>query len=350
MLKIVKKIIAWLTPYGMVSLYNKLKNSKQQTANSKQQTANSKQQTIDFNEYSQLNKLKNINGSRLVELAILRHIKDTDFVYNNTITHYSEKEHRDLWNIVNENINQNQNPNEFYTYLKQFLTQFSPDNNQYQIHNVSHISRYVHTALEFQSLIQTEKKLNIIELGANHALLSKTLEMLGHNVLCSDLHHGIIGESIMPYKAGTWLRENFIGLKAVDTFIFNVDPISNLCIFPSGVDAILMRGTGILNLCHDKDQNDQIITNILRLLPVLNDNGIIFAKNENIYFDQNYEIRIKKLEKLKRKLENSCSIDFKVETATYSNPGWETFNITLVCRKNAKQIENLPNNQTFGHS
>jgi len=47
MLKIVKKIIAWLTPYGMVSLYNKLKNSKQQTANSKQQTANSKQQTAN---------------------------------------------------------------------------------------------------------------------------------------------------------------------------------------------------------------------------------------------------------------------------------------------------------------
>jgi hypothetical protein len=60
---------------------------------------------------------------------------------------------------------------------------------------------------------------------------------------------------------------------------------------------------------------------------------VIFAKNENIFASYNLETRKRLINKLSGEMADTCSISYKIEEARYSNPGWELFNISLICRK-----------------
>jgi hypothetical protein len=324
---------------------------------------------VNYSDYGVLNKLKNINGSRICELAILNKLSELGFDINKLSIKYFLDEHKKMWKEVTDCLEQNENHSEFFKYFQEFITQFSPHDNKYNLKNVNHISHYIQTVLELLHIVNTAETLNIVELGSNHGILSKTLQLLGHNILCTDLHHGIITNSINAYKVGTWIRENFIGINVVDTFKFNEDNINNLSIFDNGIDAIIMRGTGILSITK-KTNNKNIIlrvinkiktkifsklteelrkkdelnnhfvcckNNIIELLKIINKNGLILAKNENIFSAYDLEMRINLLNKLSKEMMGICSISYKIEETKYSNPGWETFNITLICWKNKYQ-------------
>jgi hypothetical protein len=236
-------------------------------------------------------------------------------------------EHKEIWKEIKNCLNENQNNSEFFNYFDEFITQFSPQENKYTLNNVNHILNYLKTVLDLIEITNTNKKLNMVELGSNQGIISKTLQLFGHNILCTDLHHGIITNSINSYKVGTWIREVFIGINAVDTFKFKEDNLDNLCVFDSGIDVVLMRGTGIINI------GNNVKNNIIELLNIINKGGVLFAKNENIFCEYELEKRIEKLEQLSKDIIDICSIDYKIEEVKYINQGWESFNITIVCKK-----------------
>lgn len=130
-------------------------------------------------------------------------------------------------------------------HLRLFTTQFSPNENELSPRNANHITQYVKAALEVHTIL--DKPSNILEMGGNHGLVSRTLHILGNNVVCTDLHHGMLGTSINSYKTGTWIREHFIGLQSVDSYAYPADGTGYFGIFNKGLDAIVVRGTGILN-------------------------------------------------------------------------------------------------------
>jgi hypothetical protein len=325
---------------------------------------------VNYSDYDVLNNLKKINGGRICELAIIKYLKELGFDINKLAVDYSLNEHEKIWEEITGFLEKNENISDFFSYFKDFISQFSPHGNKYDLKNVNHITYYLQTVLELLDIVNTDAVLNIIELGSNNGILSKAVQILGHNILCTDLHHGIITNSINSYKVGTWIRENFIGINAVDSFKFNEDNISNLSIFNNGVDVIIIRGTGILNTRMENkeingnkkniilriinkfkrkilkksiekknkidEENNTIVcykNNINELLKVINKNGLIFAKNENIFSSYNLETRKRLINKLSREMADTCSINYKIEEARYSNPGWELFNISLICRK-----------------
>ena len=330
-INMLKRIIKWFIPHGIYNIYVKRCNIQK----TKNIIPAANENLVNYFDYIVLNKLRKINSSRLCELSILKNLSEIGFEINNLSIAYSKNEHEEIWTEVINHLEQNKNNSDFFNYFREFITQFSPHDNKYDLDNVNHISHYIKTALELLDISNTTETLNIIELGSNNGILSKTLQLLGHNVLCSDLHHGIITNSINSYKVGTWIRENFIGINAVDTFKFNEDSINNLRIFDNGIDIIVMRGTGILNLRtgNNDDCLYNIKNNISELLKVINKNGIIFAKNENILSGYDMEKRINLLKILSENIKDICSISYKIEETKYKNPGWELFNITIICKK-----------------
>jgi hypothetical protein len=326
-----KRIIKWCVPHGIYDIYTRKRNIQKPiniipTAN---------ENLVNYSDYIILNKLKKINGSRLCELSILKNLSEIGFEINNLSAAYSINEHEEIWTEVINCLEQNKNNSDFFNYFREFITQFSPHNNKYDLNNTNHISHYIRTALELLEISNTAETLNIIELVSNNGILSKTLQLFGHNVLCSDLHHGIITNSINSYKVGTWIRENFIGVNAVDTFKFNEDCINNLRIFDNGIDIIVMRGTGIPNLRtgNNDDCLYNIKNNISELLKVISKNGMIFAKDEYIFSEYDMEKKNNLLKILSEDVKNICSISYKIEEVKYKNTGWEPFNVTLICKK-----------------
>ena len=171
--------------------------------------------------------------------------------------------------------------------------------------------------------------------------------------MCTDLHHGIISNLIDPYKTGTWIRENFIGIKAVDAFNYSVDNITSLEIFDNGIDAIIMRGTGIFTynssqksfartiykikkrlIKINKAINLKIIEEtIYELLSVIKSGGILYAKKENILSEFPMESQIELLDRLVINISDKCIASYNIEEEKFENQGWNPFNVTLICKK-----------------
>jgi len=315
-----------------------------------------------YRDYDILRQLKKHDSKRLCELAIIKAKDSLNIEIPNNTLFYDKNEHQKLWTEISRVFDKSQKESDFIRYFYDFMTQFSPDGNVYSEENVNHIKHYVKTAAEILESFGVDKKRNIIEFGSNSGILSFALQVFGQTVLCTDLHHGIVSNSINSYKAGTWVRENFIGINACDTFKFKEDDINNLQVFDDGIDAIIMRGTGILsigcinikrsllsralnkikrivfkNSCEAKQEMERRITNVEKnieiLLKIINREGIIFAKNENIFSGIKIERRIEMAERLKDRLSNKCDLKYKIEAEKYINPGWEEFIMTITCKK-----------------
>lgn len=247
------------------------------------------------------------------------------------------------------------------------------DDIQY-INNSDDILNYIKTAINVNSLLKG-KKSNIVELGANLGLPSVFLRTMGHSVLCTDIHYGALSSSLNVYKAGTWLRENFIGHEATSSFTFGLDNLQDLNIFKDGIDLIFMRGTGIVNtecqnfklrdLFSGKTYGEVLIPfngekqnfisrteylaymnsehyinvvsqNIIKLLEVLNHGGILYLDSERIVVtDQEETTRMNIIQKIIDQIYPLCrKIDFKFELLPFPNSGWIPSNATFVLYKN----------------
>jgi len=317
---------------------------------------NAGKRQVIFTEYEILRQLKSINGSRLCELAILKTLEDLGFDIASLSVTYVQEEHERLWTKVSDFLKIDHEESAFFKYFHEFITQFSPNANVYKLENVNHIIHYLNTIIELFEYLDINKSGNIIEFGANNGILSFALQTIGQKVLCTDLHHGIVSNAINSYKVGTWIRENFIGINAVDTFKFREDNINNLQIFENGIDAIIMRGTGIFCLGNSNSGQRTIISrvkrkikkilgmdvetplkiieeNINELLKILSQNGVLYAKNENLFSGFHIEKRIALLNELVKNISDKCEVTYKIEETKYINPGWEPFNITLICKK-----------------
>jgi hypothetical protein len=217
---------------------------------------------------------------------------------------------------------------------------------------------FIDTALQLSKLIK--QNANIVELGANRGFISVCLQLMGHNVLCTDLHHGLLSKSINSYKVGTWLRENFVGLNAVDTFEFGKDEIKSLDVFVGGIDSIVTRGTGILHIAQpyaikkagtisrlickftrkgrDLQENNEynvVLKNIMSLLEIINPDGILFFKRENVFGNFSERKRIEFLEKLVLDLSHFVECTYTMEEK-HIHPDWRLFNVTLICKRKAQ--------------
>ena len=203
------------------------------------------QSPILFSDYIFLGKLKKFPTARLCELAILKQIcaagKEMD---------YDENEHKQIWNDIERFFSAKGISGSIIDFLWEFITQFRPNEATKQPTMANHISHYVHSALNVTKILGREA--NIVELGANHGILSRALSIMNNSVLCTDIHHGMLGNSIDSYKIGTWIRENFIGIPSVDSFSYPDNMHTLASCFENGLDAIVMRGTGIL--CRERER------------------------------------------------------------------------------------------------
>jgi hypothetical protein len=322
-------------------------------------TAKTEGRQVRYSDYEILNQLKKYNSKRLCELAIIKIKEELNLSIPNLEITYDKNEHKELWNEISSVFNQEYEEFDFFKYFHDFISQFSPDSNVYTESNANHIKHYVKTASEIVKNIGFSKQESIIEFGANNGILSLALQLFGQSVFCTDLHHGIVSNSINSYRVGTWIRENFIGVNVCDTFKFKEDDISNLRVFDNGIDTVVMRGTGILTLNNTNarrrfisrvlnkvkrsvlrnNKESRIKTvenNIQELAGIINPNGMIFAKNENIFCGFEMSERVEMLEQLKDKLSNECDLQFKIEEGKYINGDWEDFNITIICKKTMK--------------
>jgi hypothetical protein len=231
------------------------------------------------------------------------------------------------------------------------IKQFSPRNNEYSLNNANHINHYVNLALEITKILNSRS--NIVEIGANHGILSLALQILGHNILCTDIHHDINGKSQPSYKVGTWIRENFLGLSNIRNFHFGKDTVNDLDIFTNGIDIIVTRSSGIVNvdrrswvsqrltsiknrICLDDGytKTKTILDNISLLFNILKSSGVLFIKNDSMFHNFSDEKRKYLLDNLTHKLSCLCSnIDYKIEKDIYIQPGWKNCNVSLICYK-----------------
>ena len=303
---------------------------------------------IFFSDYAFLNTLKKVPTARLCELAILRELS----AHGRQLEPYNEQEHERIWQEVFELFKHRETSGTVIDYLWIFIKQFSPKENELLPSNANHISHYVRTALDVETTLG--KRSNILELGSNHGILSSALEIMNHSVLCTDIHYGMIGSLIDSYKAGTLLREHFIGLTTVDSFIYPKD-VHYLSVFKDGLDAIIMRGTGILNIeipveykplpsrilskifrkqIEKKNQHQIVLHNCSTLLEGMNPGGVLFAAEENLFWNMDKKERLLAMEKLIQDLKNLGYLaEYEIKEYNYVNEGWMPFNVTLKCIK-----------------
>lgn len=294
-----------------------------------------------FSDYSFLNSLKSLPTGRLSELAVLHELSTLGYPLPKA---YCRDEHELLWRKINELFESKGETGTLIDDLYSLIKVLSPQNNSTPLNA---ISLQVKLAIDIAGFLKKPVN-NILEVGANRGTLSHALSIMGNRVLCTDLHHGIVSSSIAAYKVGTWFKENFIGLASVDSFDYAKDRTEYLKIFEGGLDAIVMRGTGVLGIprlsCKllkklfrksnfESNEYVTILYNCTTLLQCLNTQGVMYAAEENLFGNLPPEEKIHSMDRLVQDLSAfDVQASYTIKEGDFA-PGWESFAVTLCCRK-----------------
>ena len=307
-----------------------------------------------FSDYAFLRSLKSLPTGRLCELAILRELSSLGRPLPKP---YLRDEHELLWRETCAVFASRGETGTLMDYIWDFVKQLSVQDNDRPLTQSNHISHYVKLAVEIAEVLHTPA--NIIELGANHGLLSYTLSLMGNTVLCTDIHYGMLDPSaIESYKMGTWFREHFIGLASVDSFTYSTNNTEYMNIFEDGLDAIVWRGVALLGFAPPpqyylvnearyqkllikyfnkrpkyKTEYEIVLYNCLSLMQGLNPGGILYAAQEPLFAGIPQEEKALVMQCL---VKDISTFGFQANyhiSEPYTNDGWGQYVVTLWCKK-----------------
>lgn len=190
--------------------------------------------------------------------------------------------------------------------------------------------------------LSRSEKLTIWEIASGSGMLSLIAEMLGHNVICTDI--GCDKGSYYPDGAiDEWIRNYGFGLKNPLWFEYNPMIIKTLTSF-SGTkfDIITMNGVHVLYYYayqfsqeNNLPVDDVLCNHIIMLLELITSNGILQMCNQNLFADlKNDDKRSLRVIDISKKINSITSYDIiQAGIDDIVVDEWQGSNMSLVIQK-----------------